>query len=389
MFATPYEENDAIPDSLHGDGSANLRVLVPDSDNDDSLGFQPTTQMCGATPTTTTIPPRAFSKRAAKCAAALLQQHETTSCAARKERCMQQLRRLGGAYRPLGQGQSPVVWVRYADLNARVIRETEAYFDGRLNDRLATPQVSRRNGSLRASTKSAVQFSNAATQRVPCGIRTPLPCASERGPSPADGPDKFALSRGEQCALSLLSEDNGDLATKNRQSTPTYLLRKDEHGVLQRVSVPSSALSVDGFGGGGGAAIIPGAFTPLQHCWVYGEDDDGLSSIQTSPSAAHSTESPGAAVAPRKRSRTADGVTARRSAPPTVSAAVRRLSFEGDCCESLSRCSVDDDEVSVQNCSGVSSVVGTPKSLSATIIERQNHRMQWSLLRQQSLFSPF
>lgn len=398
--ATPYlnPANEAITDQP----ASVPRVLVPDSDNDDSLGVPPTPS------STPSARPRAFSKRAAKCAAELLKQHDKSSSMDHRDRCMQQLRRLGGAYLPLGQGHTPTVWVQNADLNARVIRETEAYFDGHLSDRLRTPQVTRGNGALRASTKAAVQLSPHERSQL-CGARHPLPgvAAATCGtvsPMPESPPeeraDGFVLSRGEQFALSLLTmEDGGDVET-TQQLMPTYLLRKDAQGKLQRVSLSSAALQVQH----GNAALwadTPRVMSPMQHCWVYDDNDDdreeGLSSVQTSPSAAQSSESPGAATLPRKRSRATESASPLkrlRSTNIASSLATRRLSFDREeTRSSLARASLagddQDDAFSLQSFSVASSSFPAPKSLSATVIEQQNYRVQQSLLWQQSLFSPF
>ncbi|KPA83758.1 hypothetical protein ABB37_01991 [Leptomonas pyrrhocoris] len=395
MFANIYDEEDSttqrfaapVKEGADADRPAGPRILVPDSDSDDSLGLVP---LRSQTPTTAAAPvPRAFSKRASACAAELLRQHQKAASAVQRDNCMQQLRRLGGAYRPLGQGLAPTVWVRYADLNARVIQETETYFNGRLSDRSATPHVSRRNGSLSASTKPTVHVSNgAAAHELPCGVRSPLPFAV---PKPTRT-EVFTLSRGEQFALSLLSMEDGNDIEATRQPMPTYLLRKDANGELQRVSIASTAPSCS-LGNTFGASVAPPyATTPLRHCWAYDDVEDGLSSAQTSPSAAHSTGSPAALSGSRKRNRDAEYATSLKRVRVASSAAACRLSFNASRSDSRSRSNERNDveeDASVRSFSVDSSSFSAPKSLSATVIERQNHRVQWSLLRQQSLFSPF
>lgn len=408
MFGNTYHEEDGSKAAqafetavTKGDvGPLGPRILVADSDNDDSLGVPPPPSPPSCAAAVAALPP-AFSKRATKCAAELLKRQQHASSAAQKRRCMQQLCRLGGAYRSLGQGQAPTVWVRYADLNAQVIRETEAYFDGRLHDRFASPHISRRNGSLSAPMKPAMQLGAQTTAgNVSSGDRSPIPRFVFSAPLVAPeetadaGSEGFTLSRGEQFALSLLSmEDGGDLAATT-QPMPTYLLRKDASTLQQHVNIPSSAVMVksgDAIAGG-----FSGHGTPLHNCWVYDETENGLSSVQTSPSAAHSSESSAAASPPCKRRRTVEVLAADkrvRSAASSTRApttAARRLPFDNDVIGrsgSCSRSSVDDDEVSTPSFSATASSIYIPRSLSATVIERQNHRVQWSLLRQQSMFS--
>ncbi|KPI85376.1 hypothetical protein ABL78_5557 [Leptomonas seymouri] len=393
MFAGIYEEEDttarpfevAVGESEHVKQPAGPCVLVPDSDNDDSLGLPPPSTASNAA---TTPVPRVFSKRLAKCAAGLLQQHRNASSTAAREQCMRQLRRLGGAYRPLGQGQTPTVWVCYAQLNARAILETEAYFGGQLSDRVASPHVSRRNGSLSATTKHVVQLSTgAAAHGQPCGVRSPLPSAVPQ----TAGRDDFALSRGEQLALSLLSMEDGDGVETTHQPMLTCVLRKDAHGELQRVCIPSPAPNPNTGHVISGSPASPHTMTPLHRCWAYDDEENGLSSVHTSPSAAHSTESPGAVSSQRKRCRAAEDTVAAKSVLLRFPGAARRLSFGDDRSCSSSRATERDPEgeVSVKSCSVVPPNSSNPKSLSATVIEHQNHRVQWSLLRQQSLFSPF
>lgn len=339
MFSSPYDEEDATA-QIHGvdeieEAKPEKRgpcLLVPDSDNDDSLGLPPFPH--GTQPAQ---PPRAFSKRAARCAGQLLHHSDASASAEQRARCTQQLRRLGGAYTALSQGQSPTLWLRYSDLNARVISETETYFEGQAKERLQTPHTSRAN----APVKPAVRLSgtNTASARALCGVRAPL--ASSRRHE-----DAFTLSRGEQFALSLLSMEEGTDGDTTSHALPTYVLHRDDHGAIRRTSLPDATL---GLARGVSAASSP------HPSWVYEEAEEGQCSTHRSPSAAHTMESPGAAPASRKRSRTG----------------------EEDVATSSPRCSMSP------------STLSTPRSLSATVIEEQNQRVQWHLLRHQSLFSPF
>ncbi|KAG5511248.1 hypothetical protein JKF63_07190 [Porcisia hertigi] len=401
MFASPYADQDeertqvgCTPPRV-ADGAA--RILVPDSDNDDSLGLPLSQEQ----PSNVYVPAaRAFSKRAARCAAALLEHHDAATASspsspAHKQKCIQQLGRLGGAYRSLAHGKAVTIWVRYQDLNARVIRETEAFFEEHMADYLAHPHVTRKNGAPSAALKTI--FSCSVQGNPPealVGCRAPLlSSASPTYPThatPHSGdalgedtthpPAGYAISRGEQCALSLLLMEDTPEEKQASSPLPTFSgLHTSKRG-SPRVGLSESLRD----------STSHSSFLSDTHAtvpfWVYEDDSDD--SVRSPPSpAAH--RGGGASAAKRFRKRGRSDTT---GAWPQYSKGQR-----GETC--TARALVFDDELSSlsspQNAATREEKVLAHRdlsalaSMSATLIELQNQRAQWDMLRQQSLFTPF
>ncbi|CAG9568920.1 hypothetical protein LMJF_06_1200 [Leishmania major strain Friedlin] len=389
-YVGPEDRNTQVqctPPRQAGDAA---RILVPDSDNDDSLGL-PISQE--SSPSVCVPAARTFSKRAARCAEALLQRHDAAASAVHKHRCMQQLGRLGGAYRALAHGQPVTIWVRYQDLNARVIRETEAFFEGHMADHLAHPHVTRKNGVLAAAPKAAFGFN--PQRRLPegsLGCRAPLPSS----PSPAhaahamlssDGAVEahacppqagYSLSRGEQCALSLLFIEDTVDPNYTSSPLPTFTAHYTSDDRSQRMGLSESLCDTWSHG-----SYLSDTHATMPF-WMYGEDAD---SVRCSPTpAAHRGDSPSAARQHRKRGRgdttgaEPQHLKGRRGERCTA----RALAFDELSASSSSQHATPREESTTAR-------GGTPvaPSLSATVIELQNQRVQCDLLRRQSLFSLF
>ncbi|GET85983.1 hypothetical protein, unknown function [Leishmania tarentolae] len=393
MFACPYIDHDdqsthveCIPPRHPGNAA---RILVPDSDNDDSLGL-PISQE--SSPSICVPAARSFSKRAARCAEALLQCHDDAASALEKKRCMQQLGRLGGAYCSLAYGQRVTIWVRYQDLNARVIRETEAFFEGRMADHLAHPHVTRNNGILTAAPKAAFSYHpQRLSPDASFGCRAPLPSS----PSPAHAahvtlssggavdahatPPQtgYSLTKGEQCALSLLTMGDTTDASYTSSPLPMFTVHHSSDDGSQRMGLSESLC--DTLSHGSCLADTHEAM-PL---WMYGEDSD---SVQCSPApAAHHRDSPSAACRHRKRSRVdTTGIDPHHLKERTEMCSAKALLFDEPDTPSPSQSTSPREGGATAR----HDTLVTP-SLSATVIELQNQRVQWDLLRRQSLFSPF
>lgn len=393
MFACPYvdEVDSRARRRASPPPPATGRVLVADSDTDDSLGLPPPPPHTSGS-TSTAYATRAFSKRAAHCAGALLERHDVAATPARQLRCMEQLSRLGGAYRPLARGQPCTLWVRYDDFNARLIRETEAFFEGRMDERLAAPHLSRRYGTLTAPSKVAYGSTGEKPHRSRCaslGCRMPLPtspAARTCGSVPAVDADSafaadavatepaYALSRGEQCALSMLQLEEATTPSP----TPRSL-------VLRGAATPASSPC--------GASLSYTTTPPLRiplasPFWLYGDDADSQLT-SPSPAAAHHSQRPTSAARPRRKRTRGEAVppaTRCHAVKPTVARALR---FEADAASSCSSSqgTAPPDSVVGELPSGPPREAPAPVSLSATVIEQQNRRVQWDLMRHQSPFS--
>ncbi|CBZ31707.1 hypothetical protein, unknown function [Leishmania donovani] len=392
MFAYPYgdpdDQNAQVECTLLRQAGDGARILVPDSDNEDSLGL-PISQE--SSPSVCVPAARAFSKRAARCAAALLQRHDATASAVHKHKCMQQLGRLGGAYRSLAHGQPFTIWVRYQDLNARVIRETEAFFEGHMADHLAHPHVTRKNGVLAAAPKAAFGFNpQRRSPEASLGCRAPLPSS----PSPAHAAHAmlssngvveahasppqtgYFLSRGEQCAFSLLFMEDTVDPNYTSSPLPTFPTHHTSDDRSQRMGLSESLCN----------ALSHGSCLSDTHAampfWMYGEDAD---SVRCSPApAAHRGDSPRAARQHCKRGRgdttgaEPQHLKGRRGELGTA----RALVFD-----ELSTSSSSQHTTPREESATARRGTPAPPSLSATVIELQNQRVQWDLLRRQSLFS--
>ncbi|KAK7201414.1 hypothetical protein NESM_000203900 [Novymonas esmeraldas] len=347
MFTCPYTDGDATPSAVtpasppHSTTATAPRVVVFDSDTEDSLGSAPPCSPPQVPPSRTAVPAtRAFSKRAARCAAAVLGRSDTSPSAAQREHCRAQLGSLGGAYGALARGAPFTIWVRYHELCARAIHETEVFFAGRLADRVADPRITRASGALAAGWKgslsaSALRDSPAAS----IGCRTPLPTSASpdrrgsRGTSDAvGGGSSSGATRSEQCALSLLLMD--DAASPH--SLPGTVCTLAAHHAS-----PYHTFDAHGH------AALPS--------WAYGDGD----STHSCPSpAAHHGESPCAAPPRRKRARDCHAARAldfdeRSPSPPAPHRAP------------------------------------APQSLSATVLAQHNRRVHEHLLRRQSLFHSY
>nr|CAJ2467322.1 unnamed protein product [Leishmania braziliensis] len=394
MFACPYadrDEEDAQVECTppHQAGGVG-HVLVPDSDNDDSLGLpvSPVPSSSGCVPAV-----RAFSKRAARCAAALLQRHDTATSVVHKRRCVQQLGRLGGTYRSLAHGQTLTVWTHHQDLNIRAIHETDAFFEGHMEDHLAHPHVTRKNRVLRAARKAA--FGSSPQRHSPAasfGCRASLPSSlppthAARATSHSDsavGADVaplqtgYRLSRAEQCALSLLFMDDAADAKYTSSPLQTFGAHHTSDDGSQHMDLSESLCDALSHGS------CPADTHATMSLWVYGEDSD---SLHSSPSpAAHYGDSPSAVPQHRKRDRgdtTWTGLQPLKGRRGAV-CATRILGFDELSMSSSSQSAIPLEEKSVARRD-----TPVPASLSATVIELQNQRVQWNLLRQQSLFGPF
>ncbi|CBZ23602.1 hypothetical protein, unknown function [Leishmania mexicana MHOM/GT/2001/U1103] len=394
MFAYPYVDPDdpnaqaeCTPPRPAG-GAA--RILIPDSDNDDSLGLPISGE---SSPSARAPAVRTFSKRAARCAAALLQRHDAAPSVVHKHKCLQQIGRLGGAYGSLAHGQPFTIWMRYQHLNARVIRETEAFFGGHMADHLAHPHVTPKNGVLTAAPKAA--FGCNPQRRSPeatLGCRTPLPSS----PSPAHAAHAmlnscgavdvhafppqtgYSLSRGEQCAISLLLMDDTADANCTSSPLPTFTAHHTSDDGSRRMGLSESLcdrLSHESCLADTSAAM------PF---WMY---DEGADSVRCSPTpAAHHGDSPSAARRHRKRGR-GDTIGTEPQHPKGrrgEMCTARALVFD-----ELSRSSSSQQTTPREESTTARRDKLVPPSLSATVIELQNQRVQWDLLRRQSLFSPF
>ncbi|KAG5486774.1 hypothetical protein LSCM1_08030 [Leishmania martiniquensis] len=393
MFVRPYVDHgeehaqvECIPPREKG---GTTRILVPDSDNDDSLG-PPISQ---ESPSSAGAPAaRAFSKRAARCAAALLRRHGAASSPVQKQKCMQQLGRLGGPYRSLSRGQHFAIWLRCGDLNARVIRETEAFFEGRMAERIAHPHITRANGALNAAPKAAFDVrSQRRSPEAPLGCRAPLPsCASptpavpltshRSGPVDADATPPqagYSLSRGEQCALSLLlMEDTGGAPSYTSSPLPTYAAHGTSGSGHRDMGLSESLCDSLSHG-----ICLPEIRATVPF-WVYGDD---IESVHSSPSpAAHQSESSSAAQRHAKRSRsdTNESGTQHLKGRRGEGCTARELIFHDLSTPSSPPKTAPGAEQTATRCGA-----SMRASLSATVIELQNQRLQWDVLRQQSLFT--
>ncbi|KAG5507524.1 hypothetical protein JIQ42_07822 [Leishmania sp. Namibia] len=393
MFISPYAGHDEEHAQIEctpprGNGSA-ARILVPDSDTDDSLGLP----ISKVSPSSISTPAaRAFSKRAARCAAALLSRHDAAASAVHQQKCMHQLGRLGGAYRSLAQGQPCTIWVRCHDLNARVIRETEAFFEGRMTDRLAHPHVTRENRVLEAAPKAAFDVhSQRRSPEASLGCRAPLPSCTQptqaarsmpNGSSAVDveaTPPQtgYSLSRGEQSALSLLCMEDTAGAKYMPSPLPTFAAHSTSDGGSWRMSLSESLCDRLSH------RSCPAETHVTMPLWMYGEDAGSVHS-SLSP-AAHQCDSSSAAQRHFKRGRsdTNDSGPQHLKGRRGEVCTARELVFDDRSTSSSSQKATPREETAAARWG-----TSVPPSLSATVIALQNQRVQWDLLRQQSLFSP-
>lgn len=384
------------------DPSAPRDILVSDSDNEDSLGFSllEAPSNCSARAVEAPVLPkppqqrhrRIFSKRASTCAAALLQSCLTASTTQEKKQQMRQVAALGGAYKQLASGSPFTIWMRYADLSAHAIAETESFLQA------SAPQGEERRCTARCKATIVQQGSDAPIHGgLTLGFRTPLPSSSHESGTdrttpatpatlgadqgnreqPIPEPPSFSLSAGEQFALSLLSL--GDSDTPNQENdesdAPTYICLRRDDGSSQRTRVEGEISSLTS------QSLHPDSRLAPQ--FIYDEEASQRATPTTqryAVAAAGGGDSPVSAAVPGEKRHRDIGRSSCRSVEEAEVMLSRKLA-------TLSSTGIAEGEI---DASGRSFWNSPPlPSLSASLIHAQNGRTQHYLLRQQSLLLPY